>query len=102
MRLEPLGDTLLLERAAELTKTAGGLFIPPAGQEKSMLGTVVCVGEGRMLPDGGIRPMTVKVGEKVIVGKYAGVEFDHNRRTYLLVKESDILVVLRDERWANE
>ena len=96
MILEPLYDSLLVERAPELEKTEGGLWIPLEAQAKSVLCTVAFAGEGRLLQNGKVQPLKVKVGDRVLVGKYAGSEYDCNGTTYLLIKEADVVAIVRE------
>ena len=88
MTLKPLSDNVLL-KGVEEEKTAGGLILATANKEKPVVSAVVAVGPGTK-----DEPMTVKVGDKVVVGKYAGTEIKLDGETYSIVKVSDILAVV--------
>ena len=87
--LKPLADRVLVEPAAAETKTAGGIIIPDTAKEKPMKGKVVAVGNGK--PD---EPMTVKAGDVILYGKYAGTEINVDGKDYLIMRESDIYAVI--------
>lgn len=87
--LKPLADRVLIEPKEAETKTAAGLYIPDTAKEKPQQGTVVAAGPGKK-----DEPMEVKVGDQVIYGKYAGTEVTFEDKKYLIVKQSDILVIV--------
>lgn len=87
--IKPLADRVLIEPAPAEEKTASGLFIPDTAQEKPQKGTVKAVGNGKK-----DEPMTVKEGDTVLYGKYAGTEINLEGDDYLIMRESDILAVL--------
>ena len=89
MSIKPLADRVLVEPAAAETKTSSGIIIPDSAKEKPQKGTVVAVGSGTKE-----NPMTVKVGDNVLYGKYSGTELQHDGKDYLIMKESDILGTL--------
>lgn len=89
INLKPLGDRVLVEPSAAETTTASGIIIPDTAQEKPQQGTVVAVGGGK--PD---EPMTVKVGDVVLYGKYGGTEIKHDGKDYLIMRESDIYAII--------
>ena len=89
MTIKPLADRVIVEPAAAETKTASGIIIPDTAQEKPQRGTVVAAGNGK--PD---EPMTVKVGDNVLYGKYAGTEFKYEGKDYLIMRESDIFAII--------
>ncbi|MGS0748609.1 co-chaperone GroES [Halpernia sp. GG3] len=89
VNFRPIADRVLIEPTAAETKTASGIIIPDTAKEKPQEGTVLAVGNGNV-----DEPMTVKVGDKVLYGKYAGSELKINGTDYLIVKESDILGIL--------
>ena len=89
MKFRPLHDRVLVERVKEDTKTAGGIIIPDTAQEKPQKGNIVALGNGKK-----DEPMTVKVGDEVLYGKYSGTEFSYEGEDYLIMKESDILAIL--------
>ena len=88
-KLKPLADRVLVEAAAAEEKTAGGIIIPDTAIEKPQKGKVVAVGGGKK-----DEPMTVKVGDSVLYGKYAGTEITVDGKDYLIMRESDIFAVL--------
>ena len=87
--VKPLADRVIIEPAAAEEKTAGGIIIPDTAKEKPQKGTVVAAGEGKK-----DEPMTVKVGDTVLYGKYAGTELSVEGSDYLIMRESDIFAVL--------
>lgn len=89
VNVKPLADRVLVEPAAAEEKTAGGIIIPDTAKEKPQKGTVVAVGNGK--PD---EPMTVKVGDNVLYGKYAGTELSIEGKDYLIMRESDLFAIV--------
>jgi chaperonin GroES len=89
LNIRPLADRVLVEPAPAETKTASGLIIPDTAQEKPQKGTVVAVGNGKK-----DEPMTVKVGDTVLYGKYSGTELKYEAKDYLIMRESDILAII--------
>ena len=89
VNFKPLADRVLVEPVQAETKTASGIIIPDTAKEKPQEGTVVAVGNGK--PD---EPMTVKVGDRVLYGKYAGSELKLDGKDYLIVREGDLLGIL--------
>ena len=87
--LKPLADRVLVEAAAAEEKTAGGIIIPDTAQDKPPRGKVIAVGTGKK-----DEPLTVKVGDSVLYGKYAGTEITIEGREYLIMRESDIFAVI--------
>ena len=96
MKIRPLQDRVLIKRLEETTKTAGGIIIPNTAKEKPSEGLVEAVGPGAVGTDGKVIPMTVKVGDKVLFGKWSGSEVKVNGEERLLVKESEILGVIEE------
>ncbi|MFZ9035616.1 MAG: co-chaperone GroES [Francisellaceae bacterium] len=94
MAIRPLHDRVLVRRAEEETKTAGGIVLPGSAQEKPMQGEIIAAGNGRILKDGSVRALDVKVGDKVLFGKYAGTEVKVDGEDLLMMKEEDILGVI--------
>jgi len=93
--IRPLLDKVLVKRNEEPLKTKGGLFLPEnSTKEKPVEGTVLAVGNGRVGDDGKITPLTVKVGDKVVFGKYSGTEIKVDGEDRLILREDDILGVL--------
>lgn len=89
VNIKPLADRVLVEPAAAEEKTAGGIIIPDTAKEKPQRGTVVAIGNGK--PD---EPMTVKAGDSVLYGKYAGTEINVEGNDYLIMRESDIFAIV--------
>lgn len=89
VNVKPLADRVLVEPAAAEEKTAGGIIIPDTAKEKPQKGKIVAVGNGK--PD---EPMTVKVGDEVLYGKYSGTELNVEGNDYLIMRESDILAIV--------
>ncbi len=94
MNIRPLQDRIIVERVEEEHKTAGGLIIPDTAKEKPQQGKVVAVGKGKKTEDGKVLPLDVKVGDKVLFGKYAGTEIKVEGKEYLMMREDDILGVV--------
>ncbi len=96
MKIRPLHDRVLIKRLEETTKTAGGIIIPDTAKEKPSEGLVEAVGDGFRAEDGKIVPMSVKVGDKVLFGKWSGSEVKMNGEERLIIKESEILGVIEE------
>jgi len=94
MNLRPLQDRIIVKRVEEEAKTAGGLFIPETAKEKPQRGEIVAVGKGKKTDDGKVLPLDVKVGDKVLFGKYAGTEVKIDGEEYLMMREDDLLAVV--------
>jgi chaperonin GroES len=88
-KIKPLADRVVVEAAPAETKTAGGLIIPDTGKEKPQRGKVVAVGNGKK-----DEPMSVKVGDNILYGKYSGTEVQIDGKEYLIMRESDIFAVI--------
>ena len=91
INIKPLADRVIVESAAAEEKTAGGIIIPDTAKEKPQRGKVVAVGGGAKTEDGKIIPMDVKVGDKVLFGKWSGTEVKIGGKEYSIMKESDIM-----------
>ncbi len=94
LNVRPLHDRILVRRMAEEEKTAGGIFIPDTAKEKPQRGEVVATGKGRITEDGKTLPLEVKVGDKILFGKYSGTELKLDGKEYLMINENDVLGVL--------
>jgi chaperonin GroES len=94
IKIRPLHDRVLVNRAEEETKTAGGIVIPDNATEKPQRGEIVAVGQGKILENGSVRPLNVKVGDKIYFGKYAGTELKVDGVEYLMMREEDIIGVI--------
>ncbi len=94
MKIRPLHDRLLAKRVAEVAKTSGGLFIPDNAKEKPLEATVVAVGTGKRLDDGKIQLLTVKPGDRILIGKYSGSEVKIDGDDHIILGEDDVLAIL--------
>jgi chaperonin GroES len=94
MNLRPLQDRIIVKRLEEENVTAGGILIPDTAKEKPQRGEIIAVGKGKTADDGKLIPMDVKVGDKVLFGKYAGTEIKIDGTDYLIMREDDILGVI--------
>jgi chaperonin GroES len=94
MNIRPLHDRIIVERLEEETVTAGGLIIPDSAKEKPQQGKVVAVGNGKKTEEGKVIALDVKVGDKVLFGKYAGNEVKVDGKEYLMMREDDIMGVV--------
>jgi len=94
MNIRPLHDRIIVERVEEETKTAGGLIIPDTAKEKPQQGKVIAVGKGKTTEDGKHLGMDVKVGDRILFGKYAGTEIKIEGKEYLMMREDDVLGVI--------
>ena len=95
MNIRPLHDRVLVSRQEEEETSAGGIYLPSSAQEKPNQGKVVADGNGRVLDDGNVRPVDVKVDDVVVFGKYAGSDtVEHEGKEYIILSESDIKAVL--------
>ena len=94
MNIKPLHDRVVIKRMEEERMSAGGIVIPDSATEKPIRGEVVAVGEGQALDNGSVRAPKVKVGDKVLFGKYSGTEVKLDGSDLLVVKEDDIFAVL--------
>jgi chaperonin GroES len=94
MQIRPLHDRVIVKRVEEEQKTKGGLFIPDTAKEKPIEGTVLAVGNGKLLEDGTLRKLEVKKGDRVLFGKYSGTEVKLDGEEHLILREDDILGVI--------
>ena len=94
VKIKPLADRIVVEPLEETEEMRGGLYIPDTAKEKPQQGTVVAVGPGRRSDEGELIKVEVKVGDRVLYGKYSGTEVSVDGTDYLIVKETDVLVVL--------
>jgi chaperonin GroES len=94
MRLKPLQDRILVQRVEEETKTKGGIIIPDTAKEKPAEGKVVAIGSGKIGEDGKKIAIELKVGDRILFGKYAGTEVKIDGQEYLIMREDDVLGVI--------
>jgi len=95
MKIQPLGDRVVIRREESEERTAGGLYLPDSAKNKPARGVVVSIGDGRMLDDGTRSKFQVQEGDRVIFLSYAGEEFKVGDNEFLLMRESDILAVIQ-------
>ena len=94
--IRPLFDRVLIERTEEPSKTASGLFLPETAKEKPAEGRILAIGNGRVGDKGEVKPITVKVGDRVLFGKYAGTEIKVDGADRLILREDDILGIIEN------
>jgi len=94
MKIRPLQDRIIVKRVEEEEKTKGGIIIPDSAKEKPLEGKVLAVGNGKILEDGKVRPLDVKVGDRILFGKYAGTEIKIDGEEHLMLREEDVLGVI--------
>ncbi len=94
MKIRPLQDRVIVKRMEEERKSTGGIVIPDSATEKPIKGEVMAVGPGKILDNGEKRPVDLKVGDKVLFGKYSGTEVKVNDDELLVMREDDIMGVL--------
>jgi len=94
MKFRPLHDRVVVRRIESEAKTAGGIIIPDTAKEKPMEGEVVAVGPGARSDDGEIRPLDVKVGDRVLFGKWSGTEIKLDGEELMIMKESDLMGII--------
>jgi chaperonin GroES len=92
--VRPLHDRILVRRVAEETKTAGGIIIPDTAKEKPQRGEIVAAGKGRVSEDGKVMPLEVKIGDRILFGKYSGTELKLNGEELLMMREEDVLGII--------
>ncbi len=94
MNLKPLGDRVIVKPMEAEEKTKGGIILPDTAKEKPIEGTIVAAGPGKVSDDGKAIKMEVKVGDKVLYGKYSGTEVTVEGEEYLIMRESDIFAII--------
>ena len=94
MKIKPLGDRILIKPSAADEKTKGGIILPDTAKEKPVVGEVVAIGPGRKSDEGKVILPEVKVGDKVLYGKYSGTETTIDGQEYLIMRESDVFAVV--------
>jgi chaperonin GroES len=93
MNIRPLHDRVIIKRMEEERTTAGGIVIPDSAAEKPVRGEVLAVGKGKIMDNGETRPLDVKVGDKVLFGKYSGTEIKVDGEDVLVMREEDVMAV---------
>ena len=96
MKLRPLHDRVILRRVDEETTSPGGIVIPDTAAEKPSRGEVIAVGNGKVLENGDVRPLSLKKGDMVLFGKYSGTEVKVEGEEILVMREDDVIAVLDD------
>ena len=94
-KIQPLGDRVLVEPLEAEEKSTGGILIPDTAKEKQQKGKVIAVGKGKVSEDGKLTPLEVKVNDQVLFGRYTGTEVKIGVSDYLIIKEDDILAILK-------
>jgi chaperonin GroES len=96
LKIRPLHDRIIVKQLEEEEKTAGGIIIPDTAKEKPHQGKIIAVGKGKILEDGSVRPLDVKVGDKVLFEKFAGSTIKLSGEEYMIMREEEILAILED------
>jgi chaperonin GroES len=94
MKIRPLHDRVIVKRLEEEKTSAGGIIIPDSAAEKPIQGKIVAVGKGKILENGEVRPLDVKVGDKILFGKYGGTEVKVDGEDLLVMREEDVMAVI--------
>jgi chaperonin GroES len=94
MRIRPLQDRVIIKRVKEEEKTKGGIIIPDTAKEKPVEAEVIAVGNGKVQEDGKVRPLDIKVGDRILFSKYSGTEIKIDGEEHLILREDDILGVI--------
>lgn len=92
--IQPLYDRVLIKRLENEQMSAGGIIIPDTAQEKTQMGSVIAAGDGKLMNDGTVRALTVKPGQKVVFGKYAGTEIKVGNDEFVVLREDELLAVV--------
>ena len=95
MKIQPLGDRVVVKPLEAETKTKGGILLPDTAKEKPQMGEVIAVGKGKVLDSGSVQALEVKVGDKILYGKYSGSEISHDGQEYLILREEEVLAILK-------
>ena len=94
MKIRPLHDRVIVKRLEEERVSAGGIVIPDSAAEKPIQGKIVAVGKGKILEDGTVRPLDVKVGDKILFGKYSGTDIKIDGEEVLILREDEVLAIV--------
>jgi chaperonin GroES len=94
MKIKPIRDNIVVKRIEEKEKKVGTIIIPDSAKEKPMTAEVIAVGSGKVLKDGKKLPLEVKVGDKILIGKYSGSEIKLDNTDYLILKEDEVLGII--------
>jgi len=94
LKIRPLHDRVIIKRLEEERTSPGGIVIPDTAAEKPIRGKVVAVGKGKILENGTVRPLDIKVGDHILFGKYSGTEVKVEGQEYLVMREEDVMAVI--------
>ena len=94
MKMRPLHDRVIVKREAEERKSPGGIVIPDTAAEKPIFGKIVAIGKGKVMENGTVRPLDVKVGDKILFGKYSGTEVKMDGDELVVMREEDVMAVI--------
>ena len=94
MKVKPLGDRVLIKPLEEKEEKRGSIIIPDTAKEKPQEGEIVAVGRGKITDKGEVKPLELKVGDKILYGKYSGTEVKIDNKEYLILHEDDILAII--------
>jgi len=97
MKIRPLHDRVIIKRLDDERTSPGGIVIPDSAAEKPIRGKVVAVGKGKILEDGNVRPLDVKVGDKILFGKYSGTEVKVDGEELVVMREEDVMAVIESK-----
>ncbi|BBB15654.1 10 kDa chaperonin [Candidatus Rickettsiella viridis] len=93
--ITPLQDRIVVKRAVEEEKSKGGIVIPDTAKEKPVRGVVVAIGPGKRLESGEIQPLSVKLDDEILFGKYAGTEVKLENQDYIVMREDDVMAIMK-------
>jgi len=94
MKIKPLGDRVVIKPLEAKEQTKGGILIPDSAKEKPQEANVIAVGEGKRMDDGKIAPLSLKVGDKILYGKYSGTEITLDGDEFIIIREEDVLGII--------
>ena len=97
MKIRPLNDRVIVKRLEEERTSPGGIVIPDTAAEKPIQGKIVAVGNGKILEDGKVRPLDIKVGDKILFGKYSGTEVKVDGEELVVMREEDVMAVIESK-----
>ncbi|UCD55329.1 MAG: co-chaperone GroES [Candidatus Omnitrophota bacterium] len=97
MKIQPLGDRILVEVLEAKDRTKGGIVLPDTAKEKPQEAKVIAVGKGKVSEDGKNIPLEVQAGDKILFGKYSGTEITADDKEYLILKEEDVLAIIKED-----
>ncbi|MFI4884675.1 MAG: co-chaperone GroES [Steroidobacteraceae bacterium] len=97
MKIRPLHDRVIVKRLEEERTSPGGIVIPDTAAEKPVQGKIIAVGNGKILEDGKVRPLDIKVGDKILFGKYSGTEVKVDGEDLVVMREEDVMAVIESK-----